>query len=217
MDWLAGLSTEWVLTIAGILAVARLGLALARRRIGKAEAGIGEFLESLLFAWVVVFLIFRPFLYEPFRIPTTSMVPTLNIGDRIVVNRYLYRLRPPERGDIVVFKSPPAARKEEADFVKRLVGMPGELVDIQAGDLYIDGKPLNEPYLNEPHVTESLEDHFPEALRFPFRVPPGKYLVMGDNRPDSFDSRGWGLVEPWRLKGKAVLKFWPPKDFGPLR
>jgi signal peptidase I len=219
MDWLASLGTEWVLAIAFALVFARLGVSAMRRGIGaKADRTLGEFIESLLFAWVTVFLIIRPFLYEPFRIPSESMVPTLNIGDRIVVNRWIYRLDSPKRGDIIVFRSPPAAGLEEADFVKRLIGLPGELVDIRNGDVYVNGQSLNEPYLHEPHqtYTMSLSD-VRNPLEFPFRVPPGQYLMMGDNRRHSLDSRGWGPIEPWRIKGKAVLKFWPPKDFGPLK
>lgn len=219
LDRLASLSSGWVLIVAFALALTRLSLALLRRRArGKAENPLGEFLESLLFAWVVVFLIIRPLLYEPFRIPSTSMVPTLNVGDRIVVNRWIYRLESPQRGDVIVFRSPTAAQKDQADFVKRLVGMPGDLVDVVEGNVYINGQPLNEPYLFQPSSTYPLDAYsYPQALEFPFRVPPGHYLVMGDNREESFDSRGWGLIEPERIKGRAVLKFWPPRDFGPIK
>ena len=219
MDWLAALSTEWVLAVAFVLGVARLGVAALRRQIGvKTDQNVGELIESLLFAWVTVFLIVRPFFFEPFRIPSTSMVPTLNVGDRIVVNRYLYRLHPPQRGDVIVFKSPPAALKDEADFVKRLIGLPGDKIDLRNGDVYLNDQPLKEPYTPGSHITESLEGpENPAALHFPYRVPPGRYLMMGDNREVSFDSRGWGIIEAWRIKGKAVLKFWPPKDFGRIR
>jgi signal peptidase I len=215
-EWLAGLDVEWILLFAFILVFARLGLFVSRRVLGRrVDAYGGEILESLLCAWVIIFLFVKPFLFEQFSIPSGSMIPTLNIGDRIAVNKYVYRLESPKRGDIIVFKSPPAASKDEADFVKRLVGLPGDVVDLRDGRVYINGKPLPEPYLNEINSTEP-EDWSRTALEFPLRIPDDRYLVMGDNRRDSFDSRGWGLVEPVRIKGKAVLKLWPFNNFGLL-
>jgi signal peptidase I len=216
MDWLAGLSIEWILLVAFAIAFIRLGLHLFRNVLGpKLDAYGGELLESILCAWVIVFLFIRPFFFEQFSIPSGSMIPTLLIGDRIVVNKYDYRFHPPQRGDIIVFKSPPSAKQNQADFVKRLIGLPGDTVDLIAGDVYINGKKLNEPYIREPDSTEPLSE-YPSALTFPFHVPPNYYLMMGDNRSESFDSRGWGLIEPWRIKGKAVWKFWPPNAFGVL-
>ncbi|MBW3623269.1 MAG: signal peptidase I [Armatimonadetes bacterium] len=216
MEWLAGLSIEWILLFAFILVFARLGLYLSRRFLGtKADAYGGELIESLLCAWVVIFLFVKPFLYEQFSIPSGSMIPTLNIGDRIAVNKYVYRFNPPERGDIIVFKSPPTARQDEADFVKRLVGMPGDTVDIRQGQVYVNSRPLKESYVYEPNATEP-EPNYPGSIHFPYRVPKDRYLMLGDNRRDSFDSRVWGLVEPERIKGKAVLKLWPFSNFGIL-
>jgi signal peptidase I len=216
MDWLAGLSIEWILLVAFAIAILRLGLHLSRNAIGpKLDAYGGELLESILCAWVIVFLFIRPFFYEQFSIPSGSMIPTLLIGDRIVVNKYDYRFHLPQRGDIIVFKSPPSAKQNQADFVKRLIGLPGDTVDLIAGDVYVNGKKLSEPYIREPDSTEPLSE-YASALTFPYHVPSGYYLMMGDNREESFDSRGWGVIEPWRIKGKAVLKFWPPNEFGIL-
>lgn len=215
-EWLAGLNVEWILAFAFFLVFARLGLHLSRRFIGqRTDLYGGELIESLLCAWVVIFLFVKPFLFEQFSIPSGSMIPTLNIGDRIAVNKYVYRLESPQRGDIIVFKSPPSADKNEADFVKRLVGLPGDFVDLRDGQVYLNGQPLPEPYLNEQHVTEP-EPGFDSSIQFPLRVPANRYLMMGDNRQDSFDSRGWGLVEPQRIKGKAVVKLWPFSNFGLL-
>jgi signal peptidase I len=215
-EWLAGLSVEWILVFAFFLVFARLGLYMTRRLVGhRTDAYGGELIESLLCAWVVIFLFVKPLLFEQFSIPSGSMIPTLNIGDRIAVNKYVYRLNEPQRGDIIVFKSPPSADKNEADFVKRLVGLPGETVDIRQGQIYINGQPLREPYLNEPNATDP-EPGFASSLEFPYRIPEDRYLLLGDNRRDSFDSRGWGVVEPERIKGKAVLKLWPFSNFGLL-
>ena len=217
MDWLASLSIDWVLTVAFALTVARLGLATLRKRIGeKNDQNYGELLESLLFAWVVVFLMVRPFFYEPFSIPSASMRDTLKEGDRILVNKYLYRFRPPQRGDVIVFKSPPEAGQGEADFVKRLIGMPGDTVDLQNGRVLINGKELNEPYAPEPSydVSDQIDPQMPHP---PYQIPSGHYLMLGDNRTRSQDSRFWGYLNEDRIKGKAIAIFWPPGRFGRLR
>jgi signal peptidase I len=216
MDWLASLSIEWILLFAFFLVFLRLGFYGARKFIGeKTDALLGEFLESILCAWVIVFLFIKPFFFEQFYIPSESMVPTLKVGDRIVVNKYAYRLGSPQRGDIIVFKSPPAAEMNQADFVKRLIGLPGDVVDLRDGDVYINDQRLNEGYVRNQDVTFE-EGGYPGSLQFPFKVPRGHYLMMGDNRHDSFDSRGWGVIDTARIRGKAVLKLWPPQAFGVL-
>ncbi len=221
MEWLANLNPRAILAVAFALVFLRVGLLAWGRRVAVARGATrswGELIEAMLVAWVVVFLIIRPFLFEQFSIPSGSMIPTLNIGDRIAVNKYDYRLHPPQRGDIVVFRSPLSAQQNEADFVKRLIGLPGDTIDLQNGHVTLNGRPLREPYVTKGNITESEErPDYPASLHFPYRVPPHAYLVMGDNRQDSFDSRGWGVVAPERIKGKAVVKLWPLGNFGLLR
>jgi signal peptidase I len=212
MDWsgLANLNIETVLSVSFFLALIRLTFFGIRKQLGyKSERFWGELCESLLFAWVVVFLIIRPFWFEPFKIPSASMHNTLLEGDRILVTKYQYRFHPPQRGDIIVFKSPPEAHNNEVDFVKRLIGLPGDRVEIRDGTVYINGSALNEPYLHEPMNDPPYFWESP-VLPHPYRVPQGHYLMMGDNRNQSLDGRYWGYLDGTRIKGKAVAIFWPP-------
>jgi signal peptidase I len=220
MSWLASLSAEWVLLIAFILVFTRIGIIKYSKALGpKREQGIGETVESLLFAWVVVFLVIRPFFYEPFSIPSASMHDTLMEGDRIIVNKYDYRLHSPQRGDVIVFKSPPEARENEVDFVKRLIGLPGDTINIEDGKVIVNGVPLKEPYLPErmaepPDSGSYSQD--PASPHLPYHVPPRHYLMMGDNRNNSLDSRFWGYLDEKRIKGHAVAIFWPPSRISRL-
>jgi len=157
---------------------------------------IPEILESVIIA-VILATIIRLFLIAPFFIPSQSMVPALLVGDRIIVSKIAYRLGEPQRGDIVVFKYPRDTRK---DFIKRLIGFEGEQVTLKDNRLYINGKEIPEKYL-------------PTGLSFddfgPVVVPDGCYLMLGDNRPNSEDSRVWGPLPKENVIGKAVLIYWP--------
>ncbi len=178
---------DWVVTIAGAIAIV---LAIK--------------------AWVV----------NPYRIPSSSMEPTLHCArnasgceagysDRVLANRFIYRFRDPERGEIVVFETPPAARQRcgaGGTFVKRLVGLPGERVELRneggSSYVYIDGKKLDEPYI-QPNRRDTRGAET-------FNVPPGQYFMMGDNRSQSCDSREWGTVPRKNLIGKVFATYWPP-------
>ena len=161
-------------------------------------------------AWVV----------NPYRIPSSSMEPTLHCAepadgcqsrfeDRVLANRFIYHLRDPERGDIVVFETPPAARERcgaGGTFVKRLIGLPGEVISEQNGTVYIDGKPLKETYL-KPGQRDQQD--------FPARkIDKGQYFMMGDNRSQSCDSRVWGPVSRGNLIGEVFGVYWPPQRIG---
>src|SRR5437870_590740 len=149
---------------------------------------------------VAVVLTLKVEVANPYRIPSSSMEPTLRcakpaagcdatFSDRVIANRLAYRFRDPRRGDIVVFTAPPAAKQrctEGGTFVKRIVGLPGEVVSERGGYVYVDGKRLNEPY-----VQAARRDN--ETQVWP-RIPKGEYFMMGDNRADSCDSRQWGPV-----------------------
>lgn len=152
---------------------------------------------------------------KPYRIPTSSMEPTLHCAvpgpgclgkssDRVLAASIVYDFRSPERGDIVVFKAPPLAKtrcQEGGTFVKRIVGLPGERVSERNGFVFVDGRRLAEPY-----VDASRRDH--ETKTWP-RVPPHAYFVMGDNRANSCDSREWGPVPRGNLIGPVVATYWP--------
>ncbi len=161
------------------------------------KSPLREILESLIIAVVLAVLI-RMFVLQPFYIPSGSMEPTLMINDRIIVSKISYRLHEPERGDIVVFKFPLDTKR---DFVKRLIAKGGETVEIRDSKLYINNKLVPEKYLPEGLV---MNEDFG-----PVRVPEDSYLMMGDNRNNSDDSRKWGPLPKDLIIGKAVMIYWP--------
>ena len=328
-DWLANLSVKWVLVAAGLLLVLRMTLPRARMLPRQMAEAIAEFVESALIAIVLVFLLIRPFVVQAFYIPSGSMLDTLHIDDRILVNKFIYYFHPPEHRDIVVFPAPPVASPDEKDFIKRVIGLPGDVVSVVPDTLLVDGKPavmlndaLGDPNANFMHTPQHgiqwlnreqppqvqgnmlaenggprvvvtptgtaeqrdsqlwvngqpeaygggaqgfrvvhdlspfgaapgvegsayylppsdqpalialkgrqltlrpgyvienghplKEPYIRQTPRYempPFKLPPGYYFVMGDNRNDSNDSHAWGPLDGHRITGKAVVIFWPP-------
>jgi signal peptidase I len=180
------IAIDWVVTIVGAVAIV-LGIK----------------------AWVI----------NPYRIPSSSMEPTLHcarpgtgceahFSDRVLANRFIYHFRDPERGDIIVFKTPPEAAVKcgsGGTFVKRLIGLPGETVREKSGIIYINGHRLVEPYVKpDRRDSESGTWH----------VPKGEYFFMGDNRIQSCDSREWGSVPRGNLIGEVFAIYWPPNRIG---
>jgi signal peptidase I len=158
---------------------------------------------------VVVALVVRSFVFQTFYIPSTSMYPTLKAGDRIIVDKLSYHLHSIDRGDIIVFRRPPAEHcggPPVPDLVKRVIGLPGDTISAKGGQVYIDGKLLAQPWL--PKVSSTYTSTFG-----PLKVPQGDYFMMGDNRVDSCDSRDWGPIERSYIVGKVVLRIWPISDF----
>jgi signal peptidase I len=141
------------------------------------------------------------------------MYPTLKVGDRIIVDKLSYHLHGVQRGDIVVFASPPLEDQEYADLVKRVIGLPGETISAKDGHVYINGKRLNEPWLppGPASYTGALPgDAHPQFdLPGPVKIPPGEYFVMGDNRLDSEDSRFFGPIPRSLIVGRAEFVAWP--------
>ncbi|GAB4471694.1 MAG: hypothetical protein OHK0037_31160 [Elainellaceae cyanobacterium] len=155
-------------------------------------------------------LVIRLFVAEPRYIPSDSMVPTLQVGDRLVVEKVSYRLHPPEQGDIVVF-DPPAQLQQlgyttDQAFIKRVIGLPGQTVRVHLGKVWIDDQPLTEPYIAEPPGYEMRA----------IAVPPAHIFVMGDNRNNSNDSHVWGFLPVENIIGRAVFRFYPIARFGKL-
>ena len=162
----------------------------------------------LVAASLAVALVVRGFLIQAFYIPSESMVPTLVKNDRVLVNKLSYKLHDVHRGDIVVFKAPPgAATAQVKDLIKRVVGLPGETIEGRNGSIFINGKPLDEPYLS-PDVRSR---DFP-----PEKVPPDKIYVLGDNRQDSRDSTFFHAVDEGAIVGRAFVKIWPLNSLGLL-
>ena len=150
-------------------------------------------------------LVIIVFLYQPVKVEGTSMAPLLSDQERIFINKFVYRFEPIERGDVVVFWYPLDRSKS---FIKRVVGLPGETVEIRQGALYVDSKNIPEPYV--PAQYEDLSDFAP------VRVPKDSYFVMGDHRISSNDSRVFGPVESRFIYGRAVFAYWPVDHFGSL-
>ncbi len=211
MELFSRISSFWIVLLVIALTCVRAGLSLAERRGGERSPRTrfaGEVLESFIIAVVMVFLVLRPFVLQAFYIPSESMQPTLTEDDRILVNKLSYRLGQPARHDVVVFRAPRVAtgedEEEEKDFVKRVVGLPGDTVEIHDGITYINGRIDDEPFTKERPFYDLP----------PFTVPPGKLFVMGDNRNHSNDSHHWGALDEDRLIGRAVFIFWPPSRAG---
>ncbi|MEA5596680.1 signal peptidase I [Rivularia sp. UHCC 0363] len=173
----------------------------------KAWRSLRENLILITIALVLAFFI-RTFIAEPRYIPSDSMLPTLHTGDRLVVEKISYRFNPPKFGDIVVFQPPPELQRRgypaDQAFIKRLIGSPGDRLQIDSGKVYLNGKSLQEDYIKEP-----------PSQPFPLiQVPPNQYFMMGDNRNDSNDSRYWGFLPQKYMIGKATFRFWPPDRIG---
>src|ERR1700758_312557 len=148
-------------------------------------------------------LVIIVFLYQPVKVEGTSMAPLLSDQERIFINKFVYRFEPIARGDVVVFWYPLDRTKS---FIKRVVALPGEKVEIREGRVYVDGNGLSEPYV--------LPKYLDDGSFGPIRVPPGEYFVMGDHRDSSNDSRVFGPVPLRYIYGKAVFAYWPMNHFG---
>ena len=174
----------------------------APRARTRALRAAWEFLHDLSVAVLFCFFLIA-FVAQAFRVQGTSMEPLLLDGERIVVNKFIYRFQPIERRDVVVFWYP---RDPSVSFIKRVVGLPGDMVEIQAGRLVVNGTPVREDYLPEGFRDG---DSLP-----PREIPKGYYFVLGDHRRSSNDSRSWGEVPEKYIYGKAVFRFWPLSKAG---
>lgn len=170
-----------------------------------------EFVESVVWA-VVVALAIRTFIIAPFKIPSGSMRPTLIEGDRILVNKFIYRFREPQRGDVVVFRYPDDLKRP---FIKRLIAMGEETVEIRDGQILVNGTPVAEPAFLETNRYVNRGSYGQEGQVL--EVPPGEFYVLGDNSSFSHDSRFWGFVPQRLLIGRAVCIFWPVSRIRVLR
>jgi signal peptidase I len=164
-----------------------------------------DWFETIVVALVLA-LIIRAFFLQVFWIPSGSMEPTLDIGDRIVVNKVIYHFRQPRRLEVVVFRAVPAMGVEKKDLIKRLVGLPGETLQVKNDVIYINGAPLIEKH-------QANKDELFPANFGPVKIDADSYFVMGDNRPQSADSRYWGFLPKQNLIGPAFLRIWPLAKF----
>jgi signal peptidase I len=163
-----------------------------------------QYLEAILIA-VILALVIRSFVVQAFKIPSGSMLETLQVGDHILVNKFLYWFTDPQHGDIIVFKYP---QDEGRDFIKRVVALPGDTVEILKKRVYINDKPLTEPYAIHLDPATIENPGSPRDRFGPIVVPPGQLFTMGDNRDYSMDSRFWGFLDRKKIKGKAFIVYW---------
>jgi signal peptidase I len=177
-----------------------------REEASGKEWGPWALFMMLVVAVDLVFGFVRPFVVEPMNVPSASMAPTLEPGDRVLTNKFVYDVADPDRGDLVVFESVDERKDEE--IVKRVVGLPGEEISVQEGVLLVNGEAPHEPYLlgtqESPNKTPGVDSFGPMV------VPQNHVFVMGDNRTNSYDSRFFGPVPEENLVGEVSLRFWPP-------
>src|SRR6266511_1469655 len=183
------------------------------------KSTVREYFESIVIA-VILALFIRTFVVQAFKIPTGSMENNLLIGDHLLVNKFVFGpttgkaerallpIRDIHRGDVLVFKYPD---EPERDFIKRVIGLPGETIELKAKKVYVGGQPLDEPYVHflEPASDAQEITSYDVRERYgPVTVPPNQYFVMGDNRDNSQDSRYWGFLPRENIKGKALVIYW---------
>lgn len=181
-----------------------------------------EYGEALIVALVLA-LIIRTFVVQAFKIPSESMLETLQVGDHLLASKfaygvkipftdkYIYEGEPPQRGDIIIFQYP---NDPSVDYIKRVIGVPGDVIEVRDKQLYRNGQPVKEAYIRhtDPDGIEPLRDNYA-----PVTVPPDKYFVMGDNRDNSLDSRFWGFVDRKAIRAKAWRIYWSSQGLGDIR
>ena len=182
----------------------------------RARSVIREYGEAILIA-VILALFIRTFVVQAFKIPSGSMIPTLKIGDHILVNKFIYGIHIPftdatafamtlpKRGDVIVFKYP---EDETKDFIKRVIGTPGDTIEVKDKEVYVNQIALHEPYVIHQDSTIFPRGSQPRDNLGPIVVPQGDYFVMGDNRDQSLDSRFWGFVKADKIEGRAFRIYW---------
>lgn len=174
----------------------------------------------IIIAAIVLSVIIKDFFYEHYKVDQTSMHSTLYEGESLIVSKFNYRFSDPARRDIVVLEHQsgklkglakillPFPNPGEIDYVKRIIGLPGEKIDIHDGKVYINNKALDESYI--------IPNSEPGNFNLPVVIPKDKYFVLGDNRPESRDSRDFGFIDRTQIKGKVVLRIWPLSKFGTI-
>ena len=198
-----------ILILAAVLLVVRLLVSRVGRLPAPWRRSVLETLDASIFAAVLSLAIIT-FVVQAFFIPSASMEPTLQVGDRILVSKFSYRLGSIRRGDIIVFRYPLGPAR---DFVKRVVALPGETVELREGLVLISGKALSELY---PTALPG-GDRACTSSYGPKKVPDGQFFVLGDNRCNSEDSRFFGFVPAANVVGKALVVYWPPPRIGSIR
>ncbi len=196
-----------LLYILYLLVTIRIVITIFSKKISAAwKSVIKEYIDSFIVAGILAILIIT-YVARSFYIPSESMLPTLKVNDYILVNRFVYKMALPSRGEIIVFHPPHVKDPANTDFIKRVVALENDVVEVADGVLYLNGIPQDEPFIKEP-----IDADFPA-----YRVPKGHVFVMGDNRNNSDDSRYWGPLPLENIVGKAFVIFWPVSRMGLLK
>ncbi len=174
------------------------------KRIG---AFILDILQIIFFA-LAIFLFVYLLILQPHKIKGGSMEPNFRDGEFLLTDKVSYRFNKPKRGDVVVFQAPP---NNQDEYIKRIIGLPGEELTIQRGKIYIDNKLIEEKYLDPASVTKS--GNFSAEGKV-IKIPENTFFVIGDNRDHSYDSRSWGVIEKNKITGRAWFVYWPPQKAG---
>lgn len=186
-----------------------------------------ELIVEVIIPALILALLIRTFVIQAFKIPSESMYPTLQIGDHLFVlkfsygipipftNKKIFKWHSPQRGDIIVFKYPKDVKR---DFIKRTIGLPGEKILVSNKQVYINSRPLSEPYKIHTDFYPSSDDaSVRDNWEKPRNIQRGNYFMMGDNRDSSLDSRFWGQLQEEMIKGKAFFIYWPPWRIGLIK
>lgn len=180
------------------------------------KSKLREYIEAIIYALILA-MILRTFVIQAYKIPSGSMIPTLLIGDHILVNKFIYGInipfidkkffvfRNPKRGDVIVFKYP---EDPSRDFIKRVIGVEGDIIEVKDRALYVNGIQQHEKYAQ--YTEKDIMDRAlgPRDEFGPITIPKGKLFMMGDNRDHSLDSRFWGYVDLNQVRGEAIIKYW---------
>lgn len=171
---------------------------------------VWEFIEAVAFALIVFFVCYL-LLFQPNQVKGHSMEPTFHDGEYIFTDKISYKISTPARGDIIVFRSP---KNANVDYIKRIIALPGEKIKISRGKVYINNRLLDESSYLSSTVYTGPQNFLPENKEI--IIPPGKYFVMGDNRPGSSDSRDFGPISPSEFVGKVFFRYWPLDRIGAI-
>lgn len=195
------MSEQQLLTLIYLLVGSRLWIHHLPQTLPEGwRRSVKEYLDSFIVAGSAALLLIT-FVMRSFFIPSESMLPSLRVHDYILVNKFIYQLAQPGRGDILVFNPPHLEGSEKKDFIKRVVAVGGDELMVRDGQLILNGQVVDEPFIEAPPIGDFG----------PHRVPAGHLFMMGDNRNNSDDSRGWGDLPLDHVVGKAFLIFWPPQ------
>jgi signal peptidase I len=183
-----------------------IGIGIAMDKIKEVLNSIFDFFQGIVVFMALLVMVYL-FLFSPQEINGQSMFPTFYDKELLITNKIVYKFQEPKRGEVVIFKSP---RNKEIDYIKRVIGLPGETIVLKSSSFYINDQILPEPYLESTVIT-SAGAFLTEGV--PFTVPDGTYFVCGDNRPHSSDSREFGPIPVEDFIGKALFRYWPVNKF----